>query len=656
LEKLGISFTTTNNNNPEALQLLSEIRDKAKAGHWKSATRKLKRLSRQVDAGSLGGIDNGGSIPKEVYDVVLQSCMADRLHGARASESVRKIMEQMIERFASSSPPPEVPVIPDHVANYCIKNCLGHTGIQSTHEGFGGVDTAYAMLRACEQSVGTKIEPETYDKVCLALAKDGSVCDAMSVLRKMVVDLSETPSLPTFAAVAEAAVKSFQQQSQPTMALPAPPKVSGSVSRAEDVLTVLAYVKAAGYELDGIASVPEGQAILAAGVVAAEKLDNVALGLRLLTAAANAKNVRATESGDVLVTLHSPAAQRAAVLIHKQAILRAVKDRQWKLAVRVFELMLDRGLPPSTYIWRSVVTCCAKAAKSKKAASLLLEWVKRAEEGKADKPPLSVFNTCVNACEICNEQELTLSILDAMKRTHETEGNLITFNIALKRLAKLHDYRSCEGIIIGMLQADVEPSVVSYTTAIAACASKDDLQPLVAVEWLRRMRSRNVSPNVLTYNTALATCLDGTGSSFALASQIAASLLGDVEVQISSTAKDTANNTTVITEYTDVIPDASTKLLCRRLLEQFDLSKPDAETGEVALSAMEALKIPLQKLADFDVLELSKIVSQRRNALGDSQAQSESLAGSDQAYDSVALRRDEMELEFAEVVKRSAEV
>lgn len=75
-----------------------------------------------------------------------------------------------------------------------------------------------------------------------------------------------------------------------------------------------------------------------------------------------------------------------------------------------------------------------------------------------------MFNTVVNACEICDEEELTLLVLEAMKKTHETDGNIITFNIALKRLARQSNVFGCEGIIIGMLQNEVEPSVVSYTT------------------------------------------------------------------------------------------------------------------------------------------------------------------------------------------------
>lgn len=115
----------------------------------------------------------------------------------------------------------------------------------------------------------------------------------------------------------------------------------------------------------------------------------------------------------------------------------------------------------------------------------------------------------MNACEVCGEEELTVKVLDAMKETHETDGNLITFNIALKRLAKQGNIVACEGMVIGMLQGGVEPSVVTYTTAIAACVA-DPKRSDVAVEWIKRMKSRLVQPNVITYNTVFASCLDGT--------------------------------------------------------------------------------------------------------------------------------------------------
>lgn len=357
---------------------------------------------------------------------------------------------------------------------------------------------------------------------------------------------------------------------------------------------MLAYLKAAGYDLDNIGSVEDGRSILASAVIAADRLENDALGFRFLKAASQA-SIPSPDRGDVILAQSSAAAQRACTLIHKRSINKAVEDSNWKLAVKILELMLQRSLKPSPWIWRNVVTCCAKAEKSRKATALLLDWVKLYENGKAEIPPLSVFNTVVNACEICNEQELTLMVLDAMKKTHDTDGNLITFNIALKRLAKQGNFVACEGIIVGMLQAGIEPSVVSYTTAIAATVAQK--QAKLAYEWLRRMRSRRVQPNVITYNTALASCADGTLEGSMLGSRIAQEMLNDVDIQLAEYDED-------LDEYRNVIPDSTTKSVARRLMQQL---KSNWSQGEInKREATDTVRVPLLKLVDFSKSEAAE--------------------------------------------------
>eukprot|EP00957_Ditylum_brightwellii_P160631 12228571-Ditylum_brightwellii.AAC.1 len=135
-----------------------------------------------------------------------------------------------------------------------------------------------------------------------------------------------------------------------------------------------------------------------------------------------------------------------------------------------------------------------------------------------------------------------------MKKTHDTEGNIITTNIALKRLAKLGQSQACEGIIIGMLQEGIEPTVVSYTTAIGACAKEGSKNPELANQWLQRMRSRNVMPNFHTYNTALAACLDGKLESTVTGSKIAVEMLAAVNQELRDGLVGSA-------EYKSALPD-----------------------------------------------------------------------------------------------------
>lgn len=345
----GVSFVDASDKDFDRKFLTDAIVNKCERGHWKSATRGLRKL--QKNFLTTEDLVNDSDV-HSLYATVLDACSKNRLHGARASEPARKILEIMAE---SNMP------IPSKIANDCVSNCVGF-GPGGTHEGFGGIDPALAMLNAIESSCSdtgetTFVTSEAYGKVVEALAEEGVVEEAIMLLRAMVVEHSFTPTLSTFSALSSAAVANDMNES---------------------VLQVMTLAKAAGYELDSVASADAGRTLLADGVIIAERLNNLALGLRLLSAAQKAEGCL-PDRGDDLVASSSVAAQRASTIIHRRAILAAVENDDWKLAVRILDMMPKRSLTPATSCWRNVVTVCAKQKKSRKATALLLDWV-RSEE------------------------------------------------------------------------------------------------------------------------------------------------------------------------------------------------------------------------------------------------------------------------------------
>lgn len=563
-----IQFTDESDPDFDFNALVEEIEEKSAVGHWKAATRKLKKLNKKFATPEK-------PVPAETYIAVLNACLSNRLQGARASEPTRKILEQMAEAGYT---------IPSSIGNESVKNCIGN-GPNGTHDGCGGIDTALAMLAALESSPSGSqmITVETYGAVVSALSRDGAVDEACLLLRAMVVEHSFTPQLSVFADVARAASKNGEM--------------------GQTVLQVMTLAKASGYILDNIASAEAGRDLIGSGVIAAEQMDNLALGLRLLTAAAKAEGC-APDRGDDLVASSSSAAQRACTLIHRKAIDTAIKDNNWKLAVKLEQLMVERSLTPSTVVLRKVVGVCTRNEKSKKATALLLDWVDRSERGKAEKPPISVFNEVLNACEICKEEELTLEVLESMKKVHESEGNIVTLNIALKRLAKLGNLMAVEGLIIGMLQAEMEPNVVTYTTAVGACVKAED--SAMAIEWLKRMKSRLVMPNYHTYNTALAACLDGSLESTIRGSKIAAEMMDAVNNELTVGLKGSI-------EFTSVIPDSYTKVLARSLMKQL---RTNWRAGDINMQvAKTTVRVPLLQLVDFEKSEAAEKVQKQKDDL-----------------------------------------
>lgn len=601
----GIEFCDESDPNYGFNVLLSEINDKASVGHWKAATRKLKKISRNYKQD--GSNPDQPSVPRETYIAVLKTCLEDRLHGARAAEPARKILEEMSNLSYA---------IPPELGNACVISCLSGRASNRSHEGFGGIDTALAMLAALESTEegSQTIVSDTYGAVVMALSSDGAAEEAILLLRSMVVEHSFTPDIEVFAALADSAARNGE--------------------KGEIVFHAMTLAKASGYVLDDIASTKPGRDLLASGVIAAEQTDNTPLGLRLLTAAAKAADCE-PDGGDALVASSSKAAQRASTLIHRRAINTAVQNNDWKLAVRLLELMPKRSLTPSAWVWRKVVTVCCKNEKSRKATTLLLDWVKLSQELKVDPPPLRIFNNVVNTCEICGEEELTLVVFEAMKNTHDTEGNVITFNIALKRLAKQGQMAACEGIVIGMLEAGIEPNVVTYTTAVGACVRAMDSS--MAYEWLRRMRSRNVGPNYHTYNTALASCLDGTLEGSQRGSLIAAEMMSDVQKEMMEGLKGP-------TDYASVIPDKYSKVLARKIIKQlrenWRAGKIDMQTAKVNE------RVPLKALVDFDRSESAEKIQKQREAM---ELLKKAMATDSEGPAVVELDKSEVEVDFTAV-------
>lgn len=212
----------------------------------------------------------------------------------------------------------------------------------------------------------------------------------------------------------------------------------------------------------------------------------------------------------------------------------------------------------------------------------------------------------MNACEVCGEEELTVQVLDAMKETHDTEGNLITFNIALKRLAKQGNTLACEGIIVGMLQGGIEPSVVSYTTAIAACVS-DPKKSDVAFEWIKRMKSRLVQPNVITYNTALASCMDGSVEGTKRAGELSSLMIADVKNQVESGIIDPD-------DYTNVIPNFYTRTVAKSAIEQLD---DQVKSGDIDEEDESTARKSLMELVDYLKSDLSELADKQKNFVKD---------------------------------------
>ena len=184
-----------------------------------------------------------------------------------------------------------------------------------------------------------------------------------------------------------------------------------------------------------------------------------------------------------------------------------------------------------------------------------------------------------------------------------------------------------------MLQNGIEPSVVSYTTAIAACVA-DPKKSDVAIEWMKRMRSRLIKPNVITYNTAFASCLDGTLEGTARASKLAAEMKTEVERQVDSGVLE-------MDEYTNIIPNFYTRTLAQQAMKQL---KANWESGLIDKQvAKTTLRVPLLELVEFLKTDLADMAERQKDFITKASIRTEE-------YEATAVDESDEDLEYAAAI------
>jgi len=69
-------------------------------------------------------------------------------------------------------------------------------------------------------------------------------------------------------------------------------------------------------------------------------------------------------------------------VLHSKAIRNAEEENNWKLGVKILELMSARSLRPNANTWNTVLKLCVKNEKSRKATAILFDWIKKYEAGE----------------------------------------------------------------------------------------------------------------------------------------------------------------------------------------------------------------------------------------------------------------------------------
>merc|ERR1712025_1239316 len=174
--------------------------------------------------------------------------------------------------------------------------------------------------------------------------------------------------------------------------------------------------------------------------------------------------------------------------------------------------------------------------------------------------------------------------------------------------------------------------VVSYTTAIAACVA-DPKKSDVAVEWIKRMKSRLVQPNVITYNTGFASCLDSTIKGTKRASELAKEMIADVKNQVECgiIEKD---------DYTNVIPNFYTRTLAKSVIEQLENLR---KSGDIDDKDESKIRESLMDLVDYLQSDLAELADKQKNFVKDEIEPVDKIV----EEDTIEVTEEDLELEYS---------
>jgi pentatricopeptide repeat protein len=361
--------------NVDLNSIVDKIKEMGSNGQWEDSRASLKMIDEYQDLMK-------GTVSRDTYVSILEACLRNDLYQGKASSLACEILERMVNAGYS---------VPSTLGSSCVQFCLGNDELEPKGVDRGDIDTALKMVTIISRTPGglKSLSIDSIGAIVSALSKNDKLEEAMRLLREMISDGAFTPPLTVFADVASAAAR--------------------KTNDSEKVLESMMLLKSSGYLIDNIASSKAGRNILASGVIAADQMNNVELGLGLLAAASKAGDCE-PDSGDVLVASLSPMSINACFNIHRKAIDDAIKSESWVLAIKLISLMIKRNLNPTNEIWEGVVKVCARNEKNKESASILLDWVKRAGKGEANFPPVSVFDTVLETCEKCGEKALAQDI------------------------------------------------------------------------------------------------------------------------------------------------------------------------------------------------------------------------------------------------------
>lgn len=210
---------------------------------------------------------------------------------------------------------------------------------------------------------------------------------------------------------------------------------------------------------------------------------------------------------------------------YSSAIVACGRGGRWSLGVGLLDSMRRKGVSPSTVSYNAAMTACGDAGQWQRAVELLremqaaqrtegLEKTAQVPTASAPTPDAISYNVAIRACSNAGQWQPALSLLEEMRQQSHAEKKESAEpkrSSADSRVASVSDPlhvalngssgksdRSSPSLL-------PPPDVISYSTAVAACARAGQWRRTLAL--LELMRREGPAPNSATFSGAIAACV-----------------------------------------------------------------------------------------------------------------------------------------------------
>ena len=197
---------------------------------------------------------------------------------------------------------------------------------------------------------------------------------------------------------------------------------------------------------------------------------------------------------------------------YSAAITACEKERQWELALELFDEMQHRGVSPDVVTYSSVISACEKCGQWQHALDLFDELERKGAEGMPSSARWSnaadviLYSATISACEKGGQWKRAVELLRQMEDVGLVP-NVVTYSAAISACGNGHEWGQAMALFDEMKKRGVGPNVITYSAAISACERIGEWQRALAL--FHEMKEQGLSPNVITYSTTISACGKG---------------------------------------------------------------------------------------------------------------------------------------------------